>query len=96
MINKYSVLGFLLLAATAGLGANPPQEPPMDRHHRGFDFLDANKDGKITTDEWMAHFKEIDADKDGFLTRAEMDKHHQMKMEKRHEEMHQKMHNKQP
>ena len=51
-----------------------------ERHHHAkkgmFVFLDKDKDGKITSAEWSAHFDEMDANKDGVLTKDELKAHH--------------------
>ena len=67
---------------------------PMDKHHPRFEALDTDKDGKISKEEWMAHFNEMDENKDGSISEDEMKKHHEKMQEKMHEHMHDQMHKK--
>ena len=62
----------------------------MDKHHPKFEALDTNKDGKVSKEEWSAHFNEMDANKDGFIDENEMKKHHESMKEKMHDH-HEKM-----
>lgn len=43
-----------------------------DKSAKKFEYLDKNKDGKISKKEWMAKFKKKDKNKDGFLSLEEM------------------------
>jgi Ca2+-binding EF-hand superfamily protein len=67
------------------------REHDMDKHHPRFEMLDTDKDGKVSKEEWMAHFNEMDANKDGFIDEEEMKKHHEAMKDKTHEHMHEKM-----
>lgn len=65
-----------------------------DRDGRFLEKVDANKDGKISQDEYLdvhkARFKEMDANGDGQVTQEEGKAHHAAKraeMKKKHEEM---------
>lgn len=60
------------------------KKDPHGKKHM-LERLDANKDGKVTKDEFVAdaekRFSEIDADKDGNVTEEEMRAHHKAKRE---------------
>jgi hypothetical protein len=51
--------------------------------------MDANKDGKVSKDEWTAFhnkmFDDADGNKDGSIDKAEMDAHYKKMMEGKHE-----------
>jgi len=40
-------------------------------------MIDTNKDGKISMDEWMAHFNQLDKNKDKVISEEEMTEYHQ-------------------
>lgn len=67
-------------ACHAGDGPPPPPPMGMHRHPPAFDDLDANKDGKVTKDEFAApmaqRFGDIDTNGDGVITRDEFDAAH--------------------
>jgi hypothetical protein len=78
-----SSLTALALAGTAFAAIAASDGKPGRAEHRGdrammlpFEDIDADADGKITTEEMQAHatlrFEEADADKDGLLDAAEM------------------------
>ena len=51
-------------------------------HSKHFEYLDKNKDGKISKDEWMAKFESIDSDKSDSITKEEMKKYHKVRKKK--------------
>ena len=78
----------LLGAAVLTLNAIPAlaEDGPKGKHHDGgkkmekmFADQDANGDGKVSKDEFVAHatkrFEEMDSDKDGGLTKEEIKAH---------------------
>ena len=54
-----------------------------EHHKKMMEKLDTDKDGKISSDEWMAMFKKIDANNDGKIDDSEFKAHHE-KMKKEH------------
>jgi hypothetical protein len=52
------------------------QGPPMMGCQQRLDSMDTNKDGKVSKEEFMAHFEKMfistDVDGDGFLTKDEL------------------------
>ena len=83
MLKSLSLIGLgaaaLVLAAPAShAGDGPP--PSMHMHPPSFDDLDANKDGKLTQDEFAApmaqHFHDLDGNGDGVISRDEFDAGH--------------------
>jgi hypothetical protein len=86
---------FLLFIATAfslsakhhkGHGDRKGMKGPM--HAKMLEKMDADKDGKISKQEWQTYhdqkFTELDADKDGAISHDEFKAHHQ-KMMKEHQ-----------
>lgn len=86
---KKSVLMIVMMLA-AGLVFAGEGKKEKGKHGMSFETLDANKDGKITLDEFKAgapkdapaekveaKFKKIDANADGSVTKDEMDAAHQ-------------------
>lgn len=68
----------LVLAHGAGSGPRPDgNSPRMERHMERFAEMDADKDGKVSADEFKAfraaRFTAADADGDGKLSAAEID-----------------------
>lgn len=66
-----------------------PRKGPGSMPGRMLEMMDANKDGKVSKEEWQTHheqrFAEMDADKDGSITPAEVKEHHSKMREKRAE-----------
>ena len=85
------------LAGLAAFGAAAVAMPYGDRHGDGpmMERFDADKDGKITAQEWEAghagRFAEMDADGDGDLTAAEMEAYHEKRRAERRERMRQRL-----
>jgi hypothetical protein len=82
-------------AALAGMMLAPAAmaEDSAKKAYRGgggpekmYEALDANKDGKVSLEEFLAphntRFTEIDTNKDGFLSQEEMKTHHDAMREK--------------
>lgn len=74
-MRKFTLLLAAGVAATA-LTAPAFAEGPKAGRAKMFDQADANKDGKVSKDEFAAmrdgFFAKLDADKDGVVTRAEL------------------------
>lgn len=74
---------FALQAVPAFAEGGPKDGPKHDRDGRFLEKVDANKDGKISLDEYLdihkARFAEMDANKDGFVTKEEGKAHHDAK-----------------
>jgi Ca2+-binding EF-hand superfamily protein len=76
-------------AALAGTGVNfaAANEPNMPMGERAFNFLDGNKDGRITLDEITPRAEKrvlrLDADSDGTVTAVEIDTYFDKQVERR-------------
>ena len=90
MKNKILAFGTLMsLLITVNLYANKDkQDRPMEKRQNRFEVLDINKDGKISKEEWSAHFSEMDLNKDESIDKEEMNKHHENMQGRMHEQMH--------
>jgi hypothetical protein len=79
-----------LMSIPAAMAEDTPGKPPLgmgkDRDNKMFEMLDANKDGGVSLDEFLAphqkRFVEIDADKNGAISAEEMKSHHEAMREK--------------
>jgi Ca2+-binding EF-hand superfamily protein len=79
----------MLTAAVFALQALPafaesgPKGAKHDKDGRFLEKVDANKDGKISQDEYLnvhkERFTQMDANKDGFVTKEEGKAHHDAK-----------------
>ena len=78
----------IAFAATASAGHHEAGEKKKDGHGRYFKMRDANGDGSISKDEWMAaseaRFGKVDENGDGAVSPEEMRAAHK----RRHEKMH--------
>ena len=83
---KKSIVMIIAMLAAGFVFAADPQGGKEANHHATFEEMDANKDGKVTLDEYKAaapkdapaekveaRFKKIDANGDGVITKEEMD-----------------------
>ena len=74
MIFAKSVLAAAAMALACGAAFAADND---NKHHKGFNDMDKNADGKLTraeakgNKELLARWKEADSNKDGFLTRTE-------------------------
>ncbi|WP_041948383.1 EF-hand domain-containing protein [Turneriella parva] len=70
-------------------GGHAGMKGPM--HAKMLEKMDADKDGKISKQEWQAHhdkkFIELDADKDGVISQDEFKAHHEKMMKDHHSKM---------
>ena len=92
----FTILGMSFIFASSAAFAEDHKDKDMKvKGHKGhFAKLDADKDGKVSLDEFLVrskgHFTKIDANKDGSLTKDEMKSAHKKfkgRMEKRHERL---------
>ncbi|MCX7590689.1 MAG: EF-hand domain-containing protein [Kiritimatiellae bacterium] len=94
MVGVAGLASLLAVAVLAQEGGTPPAPPAPGGPRQGapgfgamrdamtFEKMDADKDGKVTLDEYLAawtevgkaRFKTIDANGDGVVTKEEMDK----------------------
>ncbi|MDH4199843.1 MAG: hypothetical protein OEV66_05605 [Spirochaetia bacterium] len=93
---KKNTILFMILGVLASFALYANSDKKSHGHEgkpgdRMMEMLDTNKDGKISKEEWSAHFDAIDMNKDGFLSKEELDKHHEMNRDKMHEHMHDSM-----
>jgi hypothetical protein len=76
MIFAKSVLAAAAMALACG-AAFAADNDKDNKHHKGFNDMDKNADGKLTraeakgNKELLARWKEADSNSDGFLTRTE-------------------------
>jgi len=91
MITRTTLLACLALLAGAGAALAASSEPNMPMGERAFNFLDSNKDGKITLDEMKPKAEKrvlrLDADGDGVVTSAEIDAYLNKGIERRKERL---------
>jgi Ca2+-binding EF-hand superfamily protein len=77
MITRTILIACLAALAGAGTAMAASSEPNMPTGERAFNFLDSNKDGKLTLDEIKPKAEKrvlrLDADSDGAVTAAEVD-----------------------
>jgi len=86
MIRAILLAGAVGMAASAGALA-AANEPNLPTGERAFNFIDSNKDGKITLDEMrpraLKRVLRLDADNDGTVTAAEIDTYLNRQVERR-------------
>ena len=93
---KKSIFTFicLLICAAFAMSAFSEQkgkECPMMKGKGmcNFEAMDADKDGKISKEEWAAFhnkmFEEADKNKDGSIEKKEMEEHRKKMMDEKHE-----------
>ena len=76
-MHRYLILTVVMLAAGSAFSQQPQTEGRQGRHHdpnRLFQRADANRDGKISADEWKRKpeaFSRLDQNHDGFITQDE-------------------------
>jgi EF hand domain-containing protein len=86
MIRAILLAGAVGMTASAGALA-AANEPNLPTGERAFNFIDSNKDGKITLDEMrpraLKRVLRLDADNDGTVTAAEIDAYLNRQVERR-------------
>jgi len=84
MLNKVLRISFISLVSLlfTGLLTGQPGRYREENRAMRFELLDKNNDNRIDSREWQMHFREIDTNKDGTLSRDEMDRHHDMMMDR--------------
>ena len=76
-MHRYLILTAVMLVAGAAFGQQPQIERRQGRHHdpnRLFQRADANRDGKISADEWKRRpeaFSRLDQNHDGSISQDE-------------------------
>ncbi|MCJ8276989.1 MAG: hypothetical protein HRT44_10270 [Bdellovibrionales bacterium] len=84
MKNLIVIASLLLLGACAHHGHKHGGKMGCKSHKKMmWENMDANKDGKVSKEEWMKDkqqwFADMDTNKDGFVTMEEKKAHHKMK-----------------
>jgi Ca2+-binding EF-hand superfamily protein len=91
MITRTILIALIAAAAGTETAMAAANEPYMPTGERAFNFLDNNKDGKITLDEITPKAEKrvlkLDADSDGAVTAAEIDAYFNKQIERRKERL---------
>ena len=84
---RIALIACAAVLAGAGAAISASNEPNMPTGQRAFNYLDSNKDGKITLDEMRPRAQQrvlrLDADNDGAVTAAEIDIYFAKQIERR-------------
>ena len=88
----FTVICLLICTAFLMSAYSKPKEKECPMKGKGmgnFEAMDADKDGKISKEEWTNFhnkmFDDADTNKDGSLDKKEMEEHHKKMMEEKHD-----------